>query len=677
MISYRKVAFVFAVMVAVVGFVCGGAKAEGSHEFDIQTITPTPDINGFLFTEGADNFEKDFEFTTGLLLDYTLNPLVIEELYGNNEFKQRDIVGYAWRSYLFGSVRLHSLVRVGMTLPITLYQDGSALALGKSLAHAGLGDMRLSVKFTPFPFFAKRSQMAGFSFALYNDVIFPTGSKDGLVSDGAFGNELGLVADYKWKFLHVGFNFSWWARQREVVLHEQYVDDLLRYKLAAGIDFAKIDALSGIKAWKALQVYTELLGATYADDPFYYKYENPIEQTIGARYNLYPFIGHDVVFTTGAGWGYNSGIGTPTFRWFAGVSYSYIVHDSDNDGLTDDVDKCINAPEDKDGFEDNDGCPDPDNDKDGIADASDKCPNDAEDKDGFEDDDGCPDPDNDKDGIADNKDLCPDSAEDKDGFEDNDGCPESDNDKDGIADTDDKCPNKPEDVDGFEDKDGCPDLDNDKDGIPDNKDLCPNSAEDKDGFEDEDGCPDADNDKDGVCDPWVVIQKQESKYGCVGEDKCPAEPETINGVKDEDGCPDKGKVLVVLKNDKIEIKQRVFFETGSAVIKRKSFKLLRQVAQLLRGHSEIEEVTIEGHTDNRGNPKRNMELSQARAEAVRDFLINMGISPSRLKAVGYGSTKPIASNRTRRGRAKNRRVEFRITKVKGQLGGPGTVKPIK
>ncbi len=131
-----------------------------------------------------------------------------------------------------------------------------------------------------------------------------------------------------------------------------------------------------------------------------------------------------------------------------------------------------------------------DQDGDGILDKDDKCPNEPEDKDGFEDSDGCPDLDNDNDGIPDTQDKCPNVAEDKDGFEDSDGCPDLDNDKDGIPDTQDKCPNAAEDIDNFEDTDGCPDPDNDKDGIPDVDDLCPSSPETKNGFEDGDGCPD-------------------------------------------------------------------------------------------------------------------------------------------------------------------------------------------
>jgi outer membrane protein OmpA-like peptidoglycan-associated protein len=131
-----------------------------------------------------------------------------------------------------------------------------------------------------------------------------------------------------------------------------------------------------------------------------------------------------------------------------------------------------------------------DTDGDGIPDSEDKCPNEAEDKDGFQDEDGCPDPDNDGDGIPDAQDKCPNEPEDHDGFQDEDGCPDPDNDGDGIPDAQDKCPNEPEDKDGFQDADGCPDPDNDGDGIPDAQDKCPNQPETKNGYQDEDGCPD-------------------------------------------------------------------------------------------------------------------------------------------------------------------------------------------
>ena len=131
-----------------------------------------------------------------------------------------------------------------------------------------------------------------------------------------------------------------------------------------------------------------------------------------------------------------------------------------------------------------------DRDGDGIPDISDSCLEDAEDRDGYQDEDGCPDIDNDGDGVVDANDSCADEPEDRDGYQDEDGCPERDNDGDGITDVADRCPDAKEDVDGFEDDDGCPEEDNDGDGIRDADDACPNDAETVNGVDDTDGCPD-------------------------------------------------------------------------------------------------------------------------------------------------------------------------------------------
>ena len=130
-----------------------------------------------------------------------------------------------------------------------------------------------------------------------------------------------------------------------------------------------------------------------------------------------------------------------------------------------------------------------DRDGDGLVDASDRCPDDPEDVDGYQDEDGCPEPDNDADTILDESDRCPDVAEDRDGYQDEDGCPDLDNDTDGLADINDSCRDQAEDFDGYQDEDGCPDLDNDADSIADVLDECPSEAEDYDNDEDEDGCP--------------------------------------------------------------------------------------------------------------------------------------------------------------------------------------------
>ena len=247
----------------------------------------------------------------------------------------------------------------------------------------------------------------------------------------------------------------------------------------------------------------------------------------------------------------------------------------------------------------------------------------------------------DGDGISGAADKCPNVAEDKDGFEDDDGCPDPDNDKDGIPDLRDRCPNEPEDKDGFEDEDGCPELDNDKDGIPDARDRCPNEPEDKDGFQDDDGCPDPDNDNDGIPD---------------ARDKCPNEPETKNNYQDDDGCPDDIPVEVKKFTGVIE---GINYKTGSAEILPGSYSILDRAVKVLQDFPDVN-IEISGHTDSRGKADYNRDLSQRRADSVKNYFISRGIDAKRLTSIGYGMDRPIADNRTQSGRGRNRRTEFRL-----------------
>ncbi|MBD3421296.1 MAG: OmpA family protein [Chitinivibrionales bacterium] len=278
-----------------------------------------------------------------------------------------------------------------------------------------------------------------------------------------------------------------------------------------------------------------------------------------------------------------------------------------------------------------------DEDADGLKDNVDRCPKDPEDFDNFEDSDGCPEEDNDNDGILDPKDKCQNEAEDKDGFEDEDGCPELDNDKDGIVDLEDDCPMVPEDLDGFEDEDGCQDSDNDQDAVPDSIDQCLNEPEDRDGFMDHDGCPELDNDEDGVPDSL---------------DKCP----DTKGVPENNGCPMEKPKPKEIKRGRVVLKG-VNFEFNSAILTGDSYAILERVYESLHEWPEVR-VEIRGHTDSIGSNRTNQNLSQKRAEAVREYLVSRGIEPSRLKAVGMGETDPIANNKSAEGRAMNRRVEL-------------------
>ena len=344
--------------------------------------------------------------------------------------------------------------------------------------------------------------------------------------------------------------------------------------------------------------------------------------------------------------------------------------DRDNDGVPDRKDKCKKIP----GTSIMYGCPDKDLDK--VADHEDECPTvkgsiktkgcpDA-DGDGVKDLadscvsvkgdsslNGCPDKDGDR--IPDYKDACPDVK----GMAYLFGCPDADGDS--IADEVDACPN----VKGLASLKGCPDADGD--GISDEKDACPNLF----GDALNNGCPDSD--ADGITDnldSCVNMKGLPQFNGCPDTDNdqvpdnidnCPLEPGSIKSF----GCPQIDSNAVILTPEEKKVLNEAFsnleFQTGTAQIAEKSLASLVELAALLNLRTAYN-LEINGHTDNVGNAAKNLKLSQNRANAVKDFLAGKGVDYVRIKAKGFGSKKPVASNKTPEGRQKNRRVEFKIVK---------------
>jgi outer membrane protein OmpA-like peptidoglycan-associated protein len=281
------------------------------------------------------------------------------------------------------------------------------------------------------------------------------------------------------------------------------------------------------------------------------------------------------------------------------------IRDSDHDGVSNKKDKCKGEKGDCEHM----GCPNPDKDGDGIVDKEDKCPDVAGSKTAM----GCPDAD--LDSVADAEDRCPQQA----GPMALQGCP--DRDHDGIVDIDDACPDQP----GPAQFKGCPDTDGD--GLADNEDECPQQA----GPIANHGCPDTDN--DGIPD---------------NKDKCPTVPGTITN----QGCPE---ISISVKKRLAFAATAIQFETGKATIKKASYKLLDGIVKILNDYPDYN-MSIEGHTDNVGKPDKNMQLSKDRAASVKNYFVSKGISADRLTTNGFGDTKPVASNKTAAGRAKNRRV---------------------
>ena len=184
-----------------------------------------------------------------------------------------------------------------------------------------------------------------------------------------------------------------------------------------------------------------------------------------------------------------------------------------------------------------------------------------------------------------------------------------------------------------------PDGDLDHDGVPNRKDQCPRVP----GPAALDGCPDRDGDE--------IPDK---------DDKCPDQP----GPAQNDGCPvAEGEPLVSIETDseRLSLKDAIHFDTAKDTIKPESFRLLDQVGELLRQHTELKRIRVEGHTDNVGSAPYNKDLSDRRARSVVRYLVERtGVPRSRLDPVGYGFERPVATNETAVGRSRNRRVEFTI-----------------
>ena len=258
-----------------------------------------------------------------------------------------------------------------------------------------------------------------------------------------------------------------------------------------------------------------------------------------------------------------------------------------------------------------------DTDGDGIYDKDDACPEEL----GTKEFQGCPD--SDGDGIADKDDACPNEA----GSKELNGCPDTDG--DGIIDSEDACPT----VAGTKIMKGCPDADGD--GVADKDDACPTVA----GPKENKGCPWPDTDGDGVADK---------------DDACP----TVPGTKANNGCPEVSEEAIKKLNN---YAKTILFDTGKFTFQKQTLPVLEAITAILKEYPTAK-FSIEGHTDNVGKADLNQKLSDGRANAVKQYLIDNGIDPFRLTSKGFGMDNPIDTNKTAQGRANNRRVEVKLVK---------------
>lgn len=313
----------------------------------------------------------------------------------------------------------------------------------------------------------------------------------------------------------------------------------------------------------------------------------------------------------------NGGLGlTLWFSEMVGLSfqstYKYSLEDSADRGMADNIPTHMQhfaGLTFKFGGKDTDG--------DGIYDKDDACPEVV----GLKQFKGCPDTDGD--GIIDGSDSCPEVA----GLAEFQGCPDTD--ADGIADKDDACP----EVAGPKALNGCPDADGD--GVADKNDKCPQVV----GPSANGGCPWPDTDGDGVLDK---------------DDKCI----DVKGTVANNGCPEITEEQVSQLN---AYAKTILFNSGKATFKQETFAVLQSITAILKQYPSSK-FSIEGHTDSDGKDAANQKLSEDRAGAVKNYLIENGIDASRLSSAGFGESKPIDSNKTAKGKANNRRVEVKLVK---------------
>jgi OmpA-OmpF porin, OOP family len=558
-----------AAAVAVSSFIAGQAWADPVPSLDLRGFQPSTDPAGSLYLEPTAT-PGPLKWNVAAWASYGRRFVTITDATGREvAVPLRDQFSM---DYAFG-IGVGDRLAFGLELPTVMYQAGTGEDLiGARLPQTALGDLRLNLKAVLLP----GGELGGFSLAALGAVTAPTGNARSYLAEQAATGELRVLGELRLIAIAIRATAGVKVRGSE----QTFIGQDFGHELPWGFGLSLRPQALGIDEKGRWEWNLESHGDIAITPKFGSAAQSPAALGLSARYTP-----GAVSFIAGAELPLDSAVGAPSVRGVLGIGWAPRVHDEDNDGIPDEVDQCPELAEDKDGFEDSDGCPDFDNDDDGVPDDSDRCPTEKEDTDGFEDDDGCPDPDNDHDGILDVKDACPNEAGAPSSDPKQNGCPERDRDVDGIPDSKDKCPTRAEDRDSFQDEDGCPDPDNDGDHVPDVDDACPNTPGPERSDAKLDGCPSPDKDGDTIDD---------------NDDKCPEQPENFNGIDDSDGCPEapeKGKKpkpeLVSLdtsgKHASLVIRGPLGFDItpDSVELSQKSDGTVRALAQILNQHPNL------------------------------------------------------------------------------------------
>ena len=493
---------------------------------------PTDPNSGLRYEPAASPTTGDFN--TAFWLSYAYRPVTLRG--GESNAILFSVLDHQLTGDVTMNIGLFERVALGLDLPFAIYQHGgdptspdnaAAFAtLGQySLPATALGDMKVVAKGTIIKPTSGDSSTpnAGFTLGIIERFGLPTGNEASYLGEGRVTSETRLLADYDLIAIAVHATLGAKLRSQPEDFGCAAVQGACPTRFGQEIPFGLAFSLKpqafGIDQDGHWTWFLEMFGhlPMYPKAPFTSKPLSQVQLGGGVRYTFET----DVSLLAGVDFAALGGIGTAPVRGTLALAWAPRKHDSDDDGVLDKNDECPEFKEDRDGFEDEDGCPDIDNDGDGVKDVDDKCDGLKEDMDGFQDGDGCPDPDNDNDGILDVDDHCPNTPGiwSKDPVER--GCPDPDPDKDGVKGDADKCPNEP----GRAVDNGCPNPDWDSDGITNTEDKCPEvKGVPLPNWPDDNGCPDTDGDgipdsKDACVDKPGVASDDVAKRGCPEEPK--------------------------------------------------------------------------------------------------------------------------------------------------------------
>ncbi|APR83159.1 internalin, putative [Minicystis rosea] len=551
------------------------------------------------------------EWNVGLFFSYAYRPITLRDAKTNDVAVK--VLSHQITTDVVASIGFWNRLQIGFDLPVLLFQSGdtpsavSTRALGDyTVPGQAFGDLGLVAKGTLVR--PTAGDLGGFALALDERFTVPTGDPKSFLGEGVVTSETRLLGEYRFPMIGIHGVLGFKARGHQVdfacnAVGAAACTSRFGHELPFGLGVTFIPKAIGIDEQGRMTWYLEMHGQlpVAPQAPFSSTAATSLRLDAAARFA----VGGDVSILAGVQTALLAGVGDAPFKGMLSVSWAPRTHDKDGDGVPDDADLCPDLPEDRDGFQDADGCPDTDNDGDGVPDREDRCPNTKEDQDGYQDTDGCPDPDNDQDKILDAEDACPNEAGAPNPDPKKNGCPVHDKDGDGIADDTDACPDAAGPANANPQIHGCPsDHDADGDGIPDIDDACPKVKGVRSAIAKENGCPDLDPDKDTF----------------LGDaDKCPNEAETWNGFQDDDGCPDeaprKARPLLVLKEKKdalptVEIASPLRF-TAANEVEAASQSTLRALAAELGKHPEWSvRVGV------RISPKEGEAVAEARAKAI-------------------------------------------------------------